>query len=194
MKSLAESIFDRDLVEKEPIGNQLKDIVLFDGQWVYKLRHGLSNVIIPTGDYEENNALSVIDWKAVKKDLKRWGGDKVNLGQYAYANADKYIMRNADTNKKTEDFARLILSIPYAEEYYFGGFNSRFREEFTPKLDKYILPEYKDESRDKYFYFKVDCRSRFGCFITLNYGGYNPYNPVNDPEVLRWEFIKKADH
>ena len=138
MRSLSESLFDRDLVEKEPIDNQLKDIVLFDGQWVYKLRQGLSKVIIPTGDYDGNNALGVIDWKEVKKDLKKWGGDKIDLGQYAYANADKFIMRNTDTNKKTEDFTRLILSIPYTEEYYFGGFNSRFREEFTPKLDKYI--------------------------------------------------------
>jgi len=190
MKTLQESLFDRDLIEKDVPGHQLKDIMFFDGQCVYKLRQGLSRVIIPTGDYDRDNALGAIDWKEVKKDLKKWGGDKIDLGRYAYANADKYIMRNSDTNKKTEDFARLILSIPYTEEYYFGGFNSRFREEFTPKLDKYILSEYKDESRGKCFYFEVDCRSRFGCSISLYYGGYNP---ANDPEVLRWEFMKKTD-
>lgn len=191
MKSLSESLFDRDLVEKEPIDNQLKDIFVFDGQWVYRLRHGLNNVIIPTGGYDENNALGVIDWKAVKKDLKKWGGDKVNLGQYAYANADKDIMRTTETNKKSEDFARLILSIPYIEEYKFGGFNGRFRKEFTQKLNNYILPKYK-VPRDKYFYFRISYGSRWGCYITLNYRGADP-DPTNDPELLRWEFLKKAD-
>lgn len=185
MKSLSESLFDRDLVEKEPISNQLKNLVVFDGQWVYKLRQGLSRVIIPTGDYDGNNALGVIDWKAVKKDLKKWGGDKIDLGLYAYANADRYIMRTTETNKKTEDFARLIMSIPFTEEYYFGSFNSRFCDEFIPKLSKYILPQYMDQ-----FYFYIMTLSRFGLVVVVKYGAMNP---ERDPEVLRWEFLKKSD-
>ncbi len=190
MKSLSESLFDRDLIEKEVPGHQLKDIVFFDGQWVYRLRKGYSQVIIPVEDYDKDNALSIIDWKKVRWDLKKWGGNKINLGLYAYASADKYNIRNTETTKKTEDFARLILTIPYIEEYNFGGFNSRFCEEFVPKLTEYILPEYRFKSYMKQFYFDIITRSKFGITIVVKYGRYNP---SNDPEVLRWEFVKNSD-
>ncbi len=181
-----ESLFDRDLVTKEPIGNQLKNIVFFDGQLVYRIFQG-SKRLIYTGDYVFNNALHIFDWDKVKKDLKKWKGDKIDLGLYAYANSTKYIMRTAETNKKTEDFARLIMSIPFTEEYHFGSFNSRFRDEFIPKLSEYILPRYKDfKPYMNQFYFDILTRS-YGFSIVVRYGAMNP---DRDPEVLRWEFLK----
>ena len=176
-----ESLFDRDLVEKDIPGHQLKDLVFFDGQWVYRLRKGLSRVIIPIKDYDKDNALDMIDWKKVKQDLKKWGGDKIDLGLYAYANADALIMRNVDTNKKTENFARLIMSIPYIEEVKFGEFNSRFKDEFLKKLDSYILPNWK---RD--FCFDL-MTSRSGLVFSLRYISWR------NQELLRFEFLKNSD-
>ena len=197
MKSLSESLFDGDLIEKEIPGHQLKDIVVFDGQWVYRLRKGYSRIIIPTKGYDKDNALGVIDWKKVRRDLKKWGGNKIDLGLYPYANADEYIMRTAETNKKTEDFARLILSIPYIEEYYFGRFNSRFCEEFIPKLTEYILPQYKNfNSSSDVFYFDIDTKSKYYISMSLKLrilsrSIYGTYNLPEDPEVLRFEFYIK---
>lgn len=172
MKTLKESLFDTDLADKNA-GHKLNDIAFFDGQWVYRMYIITRDALHIKG----NNALEVIDWKKVRKDLKKFGGDKIDLGLYGYANADKHIIRNTETNKKTEDFARLILSIPYGEEYYWGGFNSRFRDEFVPKLDEYIIPEH--------WYWVMDCRSRFGFNITLHFYGAAE-------EWLRFEFIKRS--
>ena len=191
MKSLVESLFDNDLVQKEIPGHQLKDIVFFDGQWVYRLRKGYSKIIIPIEGYDKDNALGVIDWKKVRQDLKKWGGNKINLGLYAYANADEYNIRNTETTKKTEDFARLILTIPYIEEYHFGEFNSRFRDEFIPKLDEYILPQYKQHM--KHFYFDINSRSKFGMTVALKYGCESYNFSTFDTEVLRFEFVKNSD-
>lgn len=192
MKSLQESLFDKDLVEK-PAGHQLNDIAFFDGQWVYR-------VVEPTRkklDIKGNNALEVIDWKKVRKDLKKIGGDKIDLGLYAYASADKHIIRNTETNKKTEDFARLILSIPYGEEYYWGGFNSRFRDEFEPLLDSYILPQKRTQQSGDIrsgWYWEIDCRSRFGFNITLHFNeSTHYYGEGAGVEWLRFEFIKRSD-
>ena len=170
-----ESLFDRDLVEKDIPGHQLKDLVFFDGQWVYKL---LSK---DSFGFKNPHALEIIDWKQVRKDLKKWGGDKIDLGLYAYANADAHNIRNADTNKKTENFARLIMSIPYIEEVKFGEFNSRFRDEFLKKLDSYILPNWKQD-----FHFEL-MTGRYGLNFTLHYA------PWGDQELLRFEFLKNSD-
>lgn len=174
MKSLKESLFDKDLVEKDIPGHQLKDLVFFDGQWVYKL---LSKDYF---GFKNPHVLEIIDWKRVRQSLKKWGGDKIDLGLYAYANADAHNVRNVDTNKKTENFARLIMSIPYIEEVNFGGFNSRFRDEFLKKLDNYILPNWK---RD--FHFEL-ITTRFGLVFTLH------YSPWGDQELLRFEFLKNT--
>ena len=175
MKSLVESLFDKDLAQKGVPGFQLKDIVFFDGQWVYKYQHP---------NLKKNNVLEIIDWKKVRADLKKWGGDKIDLGRYAYANADAWIIRNSETVRKTENFARLIMSIPYAEECYFGSFNSRFRDEFLLKLNKYILPEYGPDYPG--FHFDI-VTTRFGLVITIE------YDPTGDEKYLRFEFLKKSD-
>ena len=181
MKTLSESLFDTDLIDKIA-GKQLKDIAFFDGQWVYRLSSmaGWPSLVQKRTGIKGNNALEVIDWKKVRKDLKKFGGDKIDLGLYAFANANKLVIRNTETNKKTENFARLILSIPYGEEYYWGGFNSRFRDEFIPKLNEYILPEKRNN-----WYWVMDCRSKFGFNITLHF-------QESAEEWLRFEFIKRS--
>ena len=171
MKSLQESLFDKDIVQKEIHGHQLKDIVYFDGQWVYRLMDK-SNF-----GFRNNHILEIFDWSEVRKDLKKFGGDKIDLGLYAYASADQHNIRNVDTNKKTEAFAKLIMSIPFASEFNFGSYNSRFRDEFIPKLDDYILPGRKD------FHFEL-ITTRFGAIFTVHYG------PWGDQELLRFEFLK----
>ncbi len=173
MRSLSESLFDRDLVEKEPIDNQLKDLVVFDGQWVCRLMDK-SNF-----GFKQPHILEIIDWNKVRRDLKKFHGDKIDLGLYAYSNADRLNIRNNDTNKKTETFARLIMSIPFIEDCNFGSYNSRFRDEFLPKLNDYILPRWKD------FHFELTT-TRFGVIFTVH------YEPWGDKELLRWEFLKNA--
>lgn len=174
MKSLQESLFDRDLVQKEVPGHQLKDIVFFDGQWVYRLLDK-SNF-----GFKQPHILEIIDWGKVRKDLKKFQGDKIDLGLYAYASADQHNIRNTDTNKKTEAFAKLILSIPFVSEVHFGGYNSRFRDEFVQKLNEYILPSRKD------FHFELTT-TRIGVIFTVHYG------PWGDQELLRFEFVKYSD-
>ena len=78
MKSLKESLFDKDLVKKDIPGHQLKDLVYFDGQWVYRL---LSK---DSFGFKNPHVLEIIDWKRVRQNLKKWGGDKIDLGLYAY--------------------------------------------------------------------------------------------------------------
>lgn len=190
MKTLKESLFDDDLVEKEVPGHCLKDLVFFDGQLVYRIFKG-SKRLIYTGDYVRNNALYIFDWNKVKKDLKKFGGDKIDLRLYAYASSNEYVMRTTETNKKSEDFARLILSIPFIEEYQFGGFNSRFRYEFIPKLEDYMLPQYKNpkSSYISRFYFDFITQSKYSLRVVVRYGN----NSSDDPEVLSWEFLKLPD-
>jgi len=171
MKSLSESLFDKDLVTKDIPGHQLKDLVFFDGQWVYRLMDK-SNF-----GFKQPHILEIIDWGKVRHDLKKFQGDKIDLGLYAYANADSHNIRNVDTNKKTEAFARLIMSIPFVEDCNFGSWNSRFRDEFLPKLNDYILPGRKD------FHFELTT-TRFGVIFTVHYG------PWGDQELLRFEFVK----
>lgn len=172
MKDLRESLFDVDLADK-PVGHRLNDIVFFDGQWVYRLLDKNSF------GFKHPHILEIIDWKKVHKDLKLFGGDKINLGLYAYANADHHNIRNVDTNKKTESFAKLILSIPFASDVNFGGYNSRFRDEFVPKLDGYILPPERND-----FHFELTT-TRFGVIFTVH------YSPWGDQELLRFEFVKR---
>ena len=182
MKNLSESLFDQDIVQKDIPGHKLKDIAFFDGQWVYRYQAPF---------LKTNNALEVIDWNMVRKDLKKYGGDKIDLGLYAYANADQYNIRNAQTNKKTEMFAKLIMSIPYICEYKFASYNAQFRDEFLKELNKYIFPD-KLKTKGPFhkytgFYFDLISDSKFGFAIVLKYG------PTGDEEYLRFEFVKYSD-
>ena len=182
MKTLKESLFDTDLVQKDVPGHKLKDIVYFDGQWVYRYQAPF---------LKTNNALEVIDWNMVRKDLKKYGGDKIDLGLYAYPNADQRIIRNSQTVKKTEDLARLILSIPYVSEYKFGYYNDKFRDEFLKELNKYIFPDKLGTEKSFHihtgFYFDVISDSKWVFAIVLKYG------PTGGEEYLRFEFLKYSD-
>ena len=183
MKSLRESLFDKDLVQKEISGHQLKDLMFFDGQIVYRVKNG-SHLVGDGADLIQDgikgpNILEIIDWGKVKKDLKKWDGNKIDLGLYGYVNSGQIIMRNAQTNKKTEDFARLILSIPFIEEYHFDSYNSRFRDEFEEKLTEYILPQWRNM-----FYWNVACFP-YGCEISILYKNRKIY--------LKFEFLKSSD-
>ena len=175
MKSLKESLFDKDLIKRSPELYQLKNLVTFDGQWVLRLDDWQKRLV----DIKVNNVLSIIDWRKVKQDLKKLGGEDIDLGLYPYANSSDTNVRTAETNKKTEMFARLIMSIPYTEELHLTGFNSRFRDEFLPKLNDYILKEY----RDKEFSFE-EYNSRYALVFTLKH-------PATIAEFLRFEFVEK---
>jgi hypothetical protein len=183
MKSLVESLFDTDLVQKKVPVHQIKDIAFFDGQWVLRLAPGFP---IP----KQDNALGVIDWKKVVKDVKEFGGQKIDLGMYAYANASNTNIRTVQSTKKTELFARLLMCIPFLEECRFGEFNSRFRDEMCQKLDQYILPEWKGEKRgingNTKFHFDI-ITSKWTIAVCLTYG------PYGNTDLLRWEFEKLKD-
>ena len=176
--NITESLFDKDLVTRD-ITSSIKDDVFFDGQWVARLRKGMSKVFIPIEGISKDNVLEVIDWKKVKKDLKLFGGTNLDLGLYAYANNSEHNIRTVETTKKTEDFARLIMSVPCVEKINFNGYNSRFRDEITPRLNSYILPEFKHK-----FYF--DClTSKYTFSVVLKCPSSGSWD-----DLLRFEFEK----
>lgn len=189
MKSLRESLFDKDLVEKD-IAYQLKNTMIFDGQYVYPAH---KDVLVDMGlNPNSNHVLDVIDWKKVRKDLKEYGGDKLDLGLYEYSHINN--IRTADVVKKTEMFAKLILILPYGESIVLGSYNSRFRDEFEDILNKYIKPEYFETKKSRRhsatyypsaFYFEVIV-NHWGVDVCLHH-----YMFGDQQDLLKWEFLSK---
>ena len=184
MKTLQESLFDKDIVKNDKgVGYRLLDQVFYDGEVLKRLK----------GNYDSDrragfvgavHALGVIDWKKVRADLKKYGGTNIDLGLYAHYNSDKYKVHNAESKPKTEAFARLILCIPTAEECKFGSFNSRFRDEMCEKLNEYITGKIGTGKPAKEFYsFDVETSS-ISVDIVLHTNDYNNF------EVCRWQFLK----
>ena len=166
-----ESLFDTDLVQKEPSGYRIKNDAYFDGQWVYRLRYNSIGI-------KGRNCLEVIDWRKAKTDLKKYHGEDIDLGLYAYANSSSENIKTLETDKKTEPFAKLIMSIPLVEECRWGEFNSRFRDELEEKLNEYIVDKWKGTFK---FYVVT---SKYTLYVSVKTDEY----PHHD--MLRWEFAK----
>ena len=188
MKSLQESLFDKDLVKTDKgVGFRLLDQAFFDGEILKRLK-GNYDFDMRAGLRGATHALGVIDWKKVRTDLKKYGGTNIDLGDYAYYNSDKYKVHNSESKPKTEMFARLILCIPTSEECNFNSFNSRFRDEMCKKLDEYITGKIGTGKPAKEFYsFDVETKDGNQLDIVLHTNDYNNF------EVCRWEFLKLRD-
>jgi len=188
MKTLQESLFDKDIVtNSNKVGHQLKDQVFYDGEVLKRLK-GNYDFDMRAGFQGAVHALGVIDWRKVRTDLKKYGGTDIDLGDYAYYNSDKYKVHNSESKPKTEAFARLILCIPTAEECNFNSFNSRFRDEMCKKLDDYITGKIGTGKPAKEFYsFDVETKGNNQIDVVLHTNDYNNF------EVCRWEFLKLRD-
>ena len=197
MKSLQESLFDKDIVKTDKgVGFKLMDQAFFDGEvlkrlkgawisWSYDILVGLPGA---------THALGVIDWKKVRADLKRYGGTDIDLGDYAYYNSDKYKVHNAESKPKTEAFARLILCMPTAEECNFNSYNSRFRDEMCKKLDEYITGKIGTGLPAKKIYsFDVETKDGDQVDVVLWFNADSRFDN-GAIEVCRWEFLKLGDN
>ena len=188
MKSLQESLFDKDIVtNSNKVGHQLKDQVFYDGEVLKRLK-GNYNYDFYVGLPGWPHALGLIDWNKVKGDLKKFGGKDIDLGMYAHYNTDKYKIHNTDTKPKTEAFARLILCIRTGEECQLNSYNSRFRDELSEKLNEYLVEKTGTGApTKKLFYFDVETKHN-QIDIVLWHKGYD-----KSLEVIRWEFLKLRD-
>ena len=190
MKTLAESLFDKDAItNSDDIGYQLKDQVFYDGEILHRLT-GVWNLAALAGVPGQPHALIMIDWKKVKADLKKYKGQNIDLGLYAHYNSDKYKIHNATTKVKTEAFARLILSIRTAEKCNFESYNHNqaFERDLCDKLNKYIVEKTLTGAPAKdSFYFKVETKHNALNVLFYNRGYYSNY------ELIRWEFLKLRD-
>jgi hypothetical protein len=184
MKTLQESLFDKDIVKtNKGVGFRLQDQAFYDGEWLRRLK-GNYDFDIRADLPGATHALGIINWKKVRADLKKYGGDDIDLGDYAYYNSDKYKVHNATTKPKTEAFARLILSIPTTEECHFDAYNSRFRDEMCGKLNEYIVEEKKD-------IYTFDVETKFKDLqldVVLRIKNDRVRN--RDLDLCRWEFLK----
>ena len=193
MKTLQESLFDKDLVQQEPTGFQLNDYLVFDGQWVYRTSR---SECITNDDIEAVrdagvkglNVLEIINWKKVKQDLKKYKGDLLDLGMYAYASSSSSNMRTVETTRKTEDLVRLMLTIPFTKELpehsAASGTINEFTKEFRRKMNEYIFPKFKG-GFSALFYFDITI-GKYNVFVTLN------FYPTKT-QWLRFEFLNLND-
>ena len=185
MKTLQESLFDKDIITNDKrVGHFLKDLVFYDGEFLMRLK-GNFNFDITAGLPGQTHALSVIDWKKVRKDLIKYNGNNIDLGLYAHYNSDKYKVHSIESTSKTEAFAKLILCIPTAEECNFNSYNSRFRDEMCKKLNEYIISKMKD-----IYSFDIETKDGDQLDIVLNKNYNEQYKRF---EVCRWEFLKITD-
>ena len=186
MKTLQESLFDKDLVEKDVPGHQLVDLVFYDGEEVRRLNNKVSGNInaVKAGMPSAVHGLGAINWTKVRRDLKKNKGENIDLGLYAYWNNDQYRVRTNETIKKTEMFARLIMCLPYHEECRFGAFNSRWRDEFEELLSEYIVDKSPTGAPGKESYKLQVETSNVGVDIVLYSIGYECV------ELVRWSFLK----
>lgn len=193
MKTLQESLFDKDLVQQEPTGFQLKDYLAFDGQWVYRTSRSecITNENIEAvrdAGVKGLNVLEIINWKKVKQDLKKYKGDGSDLGMYAYASPSSSNMRTAETTRKTEDLARLMLTIPFTKElpeYSAASWTiNEFTKEFRRKMNEYIFPKFKG-GFSTLFYFDIMI-GKYNIFVGLN------FYPTKT-QWVRFEFLKLND-
>lgn len=183
MKTLVESLFDKDIIQKDVEGHQIKDVANFDGQWVYRIKRG-QQVNLYFEKIKDNNVLEVLDWNKIRKDLKRHKGDKIDLGMYPWAGSDGFNIKNAKTDKKTEMLARFIMSIPTIEKLEFGGFNRKWREEIEGILNEYILPQFRGVKSGWSYtnFYWTSAVSKYTLAISLRYGSYG------DQDLIRLEF------
>lgn len=188
MRTLAESLFDRDIVtNSDKVGHRLKDQVFFDGEVLKRLKGNYSYDIY-VGLPGWPHALGLIDWKKVKGDLKKFDGKDIDLGSYAHYNTDKHKIHNAETKPKTEAFARLILSIRTMVECQFGPYNNTFEYELSEKLNEYLVEKTGTGAPTKnFFHFDVETKHN-QIDVALWYKGYD-----RSIEVIRWEFLKLRD-
>lgn len=159
MKSLRESLFDTDLVEKD-IRYKLKENFKFDGQLIER-----SKYIDIVGEFSNKlNYLGAIDWNFLKKELIKLGELDFDLGKYSYYNSNSVYERTRDSVKKTEMLARYILNVPLYSKYKKTGYNSRIRDDleellnrFVDKLDLYHFEVFIPGGRD---FFSVSLKAK----------------------------------
>ena len=190
MKTLAESLFDKDVItNSNDIGYQLKDQVFYDGEILRRLGDEWYLAAL-AGVPGQPHALIMIDWKKVGVNLKKYKGQNIDLGLYAHYNTDKYKIHNTATKVKTEAFARLILSMRMAEKCDFESYNHNqtFERDLCDKLNKYIVEKTVTGAPAKdSFYFKVE--TKHNALTVLFYSqGYD-----RNYELIRWEFLKLRD-
>ena len=191
MKSLQESLFDKDIVKTDKgIGFKLIDQAFFDGEVLRRLKGNWKYDTL-VGLPGATHALGVIDWKKVRADLKKYGGTDIDLGDYAYYNSDKYKVHNSESKPKTEAFARLILCMPTAEKCNFDSYNSRFRDEMCKKLDEYITGKIGTGLPAKVIYsFDVETKDGDQVDVVLWYNARGS----DAIKVCRWEFLKLGNN
>lgn len=95
---------------------------------------------------KEQHTLGALDWKKIKKDLKKFGASKLSYhNDYTFnKNIDEYEI-DEYVYAMAEDFAKLILNIPMLHEYS-PSFTRRkpmehvkFRDELSSKLNEYVV-------------------------------------------------------
>jgi hypothetical protein len=175
MKTLVESIFDDDLVEKNPDLYSLKRDFMFDGQLISR-----SRVVAVDGEFSHKpNYLGAIDWKLLKKKLADLKAIDYDLGKYPYYNSGPSYMRTRDSVEKTEMVARYILNMPLKNKLMKSSYNSWVRDEMEDKLNVFIdnLNLYKFDVfiSENLYYIQVRLLA-------------NNANSNRSEEVIRWDF------
>lgn len=171
MKTLVESIFDDDLISKNPDTYQLKKDFIFDGQIVFRSRR------VPiVGEFTEKpNYLGAIDWRFLKKELRKLHAEHFDLGRYSYYNGGQNNDRSKDSITKTEMMARYILNIPMYNKWDKLGFNSRVRDELEDKLNRFI---------DNLDLYNFEVRNSLSCMRINLYAK----TQIDSWVVASWEF------
>ena len=186
MRSLQESLFDDNLVQRE-IGWCIgESFYLGECDTVKARRICAYN---PTFDNKKTNWLDCINWRFFKKELAKLnikyipGKDKEYLGITKGPEYDS----TKTAEQKLLEIAKYILNFRWTEEIIEGSYNSRIRDEVADELDRFLDdPDHFSFSFQTYYHV-----GRRVIIINLRTISTSPTPFSSWVDVARWEFVSK---